>query len=157
MNMPTLYILCGLPGSGKTTYAKELEKKGIRRLSLDEELFKTYGKDFPPEKYSEFERAIKNFLLNQAAACLQQGVSVSLDWGFWKKADRDDIRSFAVENSAQSKLVYFKKDFEDLVSGISNRDMTSNHSIDSDMLEKFQREFEEPSDEGEEVVDIKKK
>ena len=27
MNKPTLFCLCGLPASGKSTYAKELSKK----------------------------------------------------------------------------------------------------------------------------------
>ncbi len=34
---PTLYLLCGLPASGKTTWAKQMERSGALRLSLDEE------------------------------------------------------------------------------------------------------------------------
>ena len=36
---PTVYVLCGLPGSGKTARAKELEAAGIpRRLAVVPEL-----------------------------------------------------------------------------------------------------------------------
>ena len=153
METSILYILCGLPGSGKTTYAKKLEQENVVRLSLDEELFKTYGKDFPPEKYSEFEKAIKSHLLNKASNFLKEGISVSLDWGFWKKQERENLKRFALENLAKSKLIYFKKDFSKLVDAVSNRDMTHNHSINPEMLEIFAKQFEEPEQEGEEVIE----
>jgi predicted kinase len=31
----TIFLLCGLPASGKTTFAKSLEEKGALRLTLD--------------------------------------------------------------------------------------------------------------------------
>lgn len=45
---PVVYLLCGLPGSGKTTYAKKLEDNNTIRFTLDEELFAEYGKKFLP-------------------------------------------------------------------------------------------------------------
>lgn len=33
---PVVYLLCGLTGSGKTTYAKRLEAAGAVRLTVDE-------------------------------------------------------------------------------------------------------------------------
>ena len=35
---PVVYLLCGLTGSGKTTYARQLEAAGAVRLSVDEEV-----------------------------------------------------------------------------------------------------------------------
>lgn len=37
-------MMCGVCGSGKTTYAKQKEEDGYARLSIDEELWKTYGR-----------------------------------------------------------------------------------------------------------------
>ncbi len=43
---PTVHLLCGLPGSGKTSYAKKLETQGVARFTLDEELFKRFGREY---------------------------------------------------------------------------------------------------------------
>jgi hypothetical protein len=49
--MPAVvYLLCGLTGSGKTSYAKRLEAGGAVRLSVDEEVYARhgrYGVDYP--------------------------------------------------------------------------------------------------------------
>ena len=39
MEQPKLYMICGISGSGKTFYAKKLERQGVVRLSIDEELW----------------------------------------------------------------------------------------------------------------------
>ena len=47
---PVVYLLCGFVGSGKTTYARELERSGIVRLSIDELVFARHGRhgvDYP--------------------------------------------------------------------------------------------------------------
>ncbi|NMA75480.1 MAG: ATP-binding protein [Bacteroidales bacterium] len=43
-------MMCGVAGSGKTTFAQKLEKIGFSRLSIDEEIWSTngrYGIDYP--------------------------------------------------------------------------------------------------------------
>ena len=39
--MIKVIMMCGICGSGKTTYAKQKEKEGYVRLSIDEEMWKT--------------------------------------------------------------------------------------------------------------------
>ncbi|WP_224773312.1 AAA family ATPase [Metabacillus idriensis] len=39
-------MMCGVAGSGKTTFAQQLEKKGFVRLSIDEEIWSSKGHYF---------------------------------------------------------------------------------------------------------------
>ncbi|MGW3045535.1 AAA family ATPase [Kitasatospora sp. NPDC001159] len=41
--LSTVVLMCGLPGAGKTTYAKELERRGYVRLSIDEVVWQRIG------------------------------------------------------------------------------------------------------------------
>lgn len=36
---PLVVMMCGVAGSGKTTFSKKLEKEGFVRLSIDEEIW----------------------------------------------------------------------------------------------------------------------
>lgn len=143
--MPTVYLLCGLPGSGKTTFAKKLEMSGVIRYTLDEELFKMYGKDFPPEKYSEYEIATKQRIIENLKQDISTGKSAVLDWGFWKRTERDDIKQLVGSLGAQCKLLYFKTDSNELLERVQIREQENNHAITADLLEKFEHEFEEPN------------
>lgn len=149
--MPTVYLLCGLPGSGKSTYAKELEKSGVVRMTLDEEVFKRYGRNFT-SGYAEKEAETKKHSEEQLVEYLRGGVSVVLDWGFWKKAERTRIIELAQNAGAKSELVYFNVPFEELKSRIRGRDMATNHDISDEMMDAFVKQFEEPKNEGEVVV-----
>jgi predicted kinase len=151
MNIPKVYLLCGLPGSGKTTYAKQLEKDGVVRLSLDEELFKLFGREFPSDQYGDFEKKTKEKLLDEVSLLLEDKRSVSLDWGFWKKNERNRVRSL-LEGRAEVKLLYFKRDTAELADRVANRDLSTNHEIGPQMLEDFTTQFEQPVGENEEII-----
>lgn len=51
--MTTLTLLCGLPGSGKTTYARRLEERGTLRLSSDDWMVPLFGHHMPREVFNE--------------------------------------------------------------------------------------------------------
>ena len=47
--MATLFLMCGLPGSGKTTLAKRIEReRGALRLTHDEWIARLYGTKLTP-------------------------------------------------------------------------------------------------------------
>lgn len=147
-----VYLLCGLPGSGKTVYAKKLKQDGIIRFSLDEELFKKYGNGFPAEKYKTYESETKKFILAQLISLLKTNSSAVLDWGFWKRDERDKIKQMIMNFNAQWRLIYFKFDKTKLKERLDRRDLKENHKIDSNMFAHFTEEFEEPDDEGETIL-----
>lgn len=60
--MIKVIMMCGICGSGKTTYAKQKEKEGYVRLSIDEEMWKTYGRkgiDYPNEQYEKLSEIVE--------------------------------------------------------------------------------------------------
>lgn len=55
---PLVIMMCGVAGSGKTTFAQQLEKAGFKRLSIDEEIWTVHGRygiDYPAEKYEHYK------------------------------------------------------------------------------------------------------
>lgn len=154
-----VYMLCGLTGSGKTTYAKKLQKANpnLIRLSVDEIIFDQYGRygeDYPEEKYFEYyEPAVKE-LDNQLIEHLKNGKSVIIDTGFWTKAERDRYKKLIEEYSVEWKLVYFKTDPEVLFKRLNKRNKRADANalkVTEEALGDFIKRFEEPSDEGEEL------
>jgi hypothetical protein len=53
ITMPTLFMLCGLPASGKTTPARRLQGAGARCFILDEMVVASAGDDTTDDDLSE--------------------------------------------------------------------------------------------------------
>lgn len=63
--MSKVIMMCGVCGSGKTTYAKQKEKEEYIRLSIDEEMWNIYGQkgiDYPEEQYDELSDKVEHIL-----------------------------------------------------------------------------------------------
>ncbi len=149
-----IYLLCGLPGSGKTTFAKQLECDGVIRYTLDEELFKLYGSDFSPEKYQEYESATKKHILDQLGSNIKAKRAIVLDWGFWRRSEREQVKKVIQDLGAEWKLLYFKADVVALWQRVQLREQKGNHLITQKMFDDFQLNFEEPKEEREEIVHV---
>src|SRR5829696_4751177 len=77
---PVVYLLCGLTGSGKTTYARQLEAAGAVRLSVDEEVFARhgrYGVDYPTSEYFDLERPVVEELRRRLVELIESGHDVA--------------------------------------------------------------------------------
>lgn len=67
-------MMCGISGSGKSTYSKKLEKEDFVRLSIDESMWIKYGKygiDYPEEKFNEYSEKIELLLKKELLNLIQ--------------------------------------------------------------------------------------
>ena len=116
--MTRLILLCGLPGSGKTTLAKQLERDlGAVRLCPDDWL-SALGVDLFDEP---FRARLEQALITHAGELLRRGVSVVLEFGFWSRAERDGMRAFGRELGVEVELRYLAVPFEELVRRVEAR------------------------------------
>jgi predicted kinase len=155
---PLVYLLTGLTGSGKTTFAKAVETSGVTRLSVDEEVFARHGRhgiDYPEHEYPDRERPVVEDIRRRLVALIQAGTSVVLDYGLWRRSERDDYKRLVEHADGHWRLLYFPVDRPELLRRLTER----NHRDDADaltvtarMLDEFIARFEPPSNEGEEII-----
>ncbi len=107
MNMAHLFILCGLPFSGKTTLAKALvERLGFARVDMDEiNTRKGVGLHGEAIVQEEWDRTYAESY-RQLDQLLQAGKSVLFDAANFTKAQRDYLRSIAAKHEAATQVIY---------------------------------------------------
>ncbi len=153
-----VYLLCGLGGSGKSTYAHELAKKGLQKFSLDEYVYSRFGRDIvtlSEEVYLEHYRKAKIELDNKLAKTIKKGQSVVVDYGFWRRSSRDFYKKLVEDNGGEWKLIYLKAGPEVLMNRLKERGKRTDANafpVTEEMLLGYIERFEEPQNEGEEVI-----
>src|ERR1041384_6204506 len=113
-----LIIVCGLPGAGKTTLARELEARyAAFRLDADDWL-----DALALDLYDVAGRArIEALQWRVAQQLLERGLMVVIEWGTWGRAERDTLRVGARALGAAVELRYVAAPAEDLFDRIQRR------------------------------------
>ncbi len=104
-------LMCGIAGSGKTTFSQNLEKDGFVRLSIDEEVWSMngrYGIDYPAEKYREYLDEAHIRLRNKLVKLIQDNKQVVVDSSFWQRSERDEFKQLVEKSGGKWRLIYLK-------------------------------------------------
>jgi predicted kinase len=151
--------LTGLTGSGKTTFARRLEAEhGVRRLSVDEEVFERhgrYGVDYHESEYFEREDPVREEVYQRLAELVGQGQDVVLDHGLWRCAERDQVKKLVEQAGGRWRLIYLPVSRQELVRRLTVRNRRGDANallVTESALEDFFARFEPPEGEGEEIL-----
>lgn len=144
MQQTRLILICGLPGSGKTTLAKQLaEDLQAVRLSPDEWKH-ALGIDY----YDEDARVrLEARLWQLAQELLGLGQSVIMENGFWARSERDELRLAGRALGVTVQLHYLAAPVQELWRRLERRNADGKPGaapINRGDLEKWAARFEAP-------------
>jgi predicted kinase len=136
-----LIIVCGLPGSGKTTHSRQLatEIGGIR--FCPDEWMTTLGIDF----YDAAARDRIEALQAQVAMdVLRNGGTAIIEWGTWFREERDRLREAARLLGAAVELHFLDEPIDALWERLGRRGAEC-PQIGREDLQRWSDSFQRPS------------
>ena len=144
MTEARLILICGLPGSGKTTHAKQLaEEVSAVRLCPDE-----WKHDLGIDYYDEQMRVrLEKRLWQLGQELLGLGQSVILENGFWARDEREELRLAARSLGVAVELHYLEAPVDELWRRLEIRNEEGKPGtapIKREDLDKWSRQFEAP-------------
>ena len=153
-----VHLLCGLPGCGKTTYARRLASDGkVVVLGHDERMLAQHGSNPPEADFARLAAEISEEVWREAAAHLAAGRDVILDWGFWTRAERTEAKARVAALGAACRLHWVHCP-DDVARARTLRRSAERSgqvlAINAEAWDLFQRRFEPPElSEGADRVD----
>jgi len=145
---PTAHIVIGFIGSGKTTFAKKLEKEtGAVRITKDEWSIGLIGNDPTIDGYEEWDTKIIELSRNVAFQLIERGIDVIIDEGFWARSQRDEIREKIEKAGGKVQFYYVKNSHETMKQRVFKRNQKSTADafvINQELYDGYKKYFEEP-------------
>ncbi len=147
---PKLYLLCGKTGSGKTTFARELEREHeVVRFTVDEWMIRLFGRHMPREVFDARLAICKELVFELTEKVLAAGVGAVLDFGAWSRAERERIRWRFEHGPADVVLVYLSVPDDEIRGRLARRNQqlpADTYEITDDMFQQFSSWFEAPGE-----------
>jgi predicted kinase len=140
---PTLVVICGLPGSGKTTHARRLEQALPAVRFCPDEWMQALGINLRDEEARE---RIEQFQWILAKRLLSLGQSVLIEWGTWGRCERDRLRQESRALGARVELHYLTAPINVLFERVQRRAMEE-PAITLEEMERCAKCVQVPSDE----------
>ena len=151
-------LMCGVAGSGKSTFARALERRGFVRLSVDEAVWQRLGHDaaeLAPEEYEQLKATVEAEQWQELIRLLEARQPVVIDYSFWNRARRDRYKALVESHGCRWELVHLKADPDTLRHRLALRNQqqgADSVTVSEELLDRYLAGFEEPAGEGERVV-----
>ena len=157
-------IMCGISGSGKTYFARQLEKEGFIRLSTDNLIWEKVGSllyELSNEDQKELFKQCNQEIRSRLRTLLQSGQKVVLDATHCKRTVRDEVRNICKNLNINPLFLYCKADKEELWRRLSLRkgnnpdDLLVSKEQFSEYWNGFERPQEDETDFVFDVIDLR--
>ena len=129
--MPTIHLMHGYMGFGKTTLAKQLEKTlPAIRFTHDELMVQRYGRT--PNDFETKFKKVDTYIRAQTAKEIHRGNNVILDYGFWDKQSRKEYYTWAKTLTDNVVFHAFECDMTTAKNRVLNRTATDTNELNVD-------------------------
>lgn len=148
--MAKAYLILGKICAGKSTYARKImDGRRAVLLSVDEITLSLFGQHCG-DMHDEYVERTQMYLREKSLEILNADIDVVLDWGFWMKEERDEIREFYESRGILCEMHYIDIGDETWKARLVKRNRevetgeTSAYFVDENLAAKFGAMFEKP-------------
>lgn len=152
--MAKLLCICGKIGCGKTYYANRLKEQEHAVILSTDEVTYDLTNNQQGDGYDEFAIRVNLYLKKKAVEIVNAGCTVILDWGFWTKENRKEIKRYGENNGVLVEMHYIDIDDKTWYENIEKRNNEvisgnggSSFYVNEGLLNKVSSLFEIPEKE----------
>ncbi len=149
--MTTLHFMVGLPCSGKTTRARELEREhNALRLTPDEWHLRFFGDDTLAPEHDKRHDSVEAVMWEVAVRALALGCDVIIDFGLWSAQERAEFLERGRSLGVMVRFHYMEAPAEVLYHRLEERNRARSggtFTIPREEMARYIGLFEVPTDE----------
>lgn len=150
--MAKVIAICGKICCGKTYYSNMIKAKdNYVVLSCDEITSMLFDNNLG-DKHDEITQRIKQYLLTKSIDVVNANCNVILDWGFWTKNERQNIRQYFQSMNIEFEMHFinitnnaWERNIDERNSKIINGEDKSNYYLDEGLINKLLSLWESPT------------
>jgi len=147
-DIPTVHMICGFVGAGKTTLARNLEREtGGVRFTIEDWTLALQGMSMSLEEHVLSEQRCKKMIWSITQKLVRNCTDVILDFGFWSKDERALWRDRVERAGARPRIYYVETALPVLRRNLAKRNAhlpLGGFEIDEETFDALARRFQPP-------------